>query len=148
LLSFLNNQVFLIIVGGEAMAEEERLISEFNEAKFQIFRLHNIWLECKQYREKGFINQWRWKLDTAMIELWNDARRLDGEENKDESEEEKKSRYVNQLKKLNKKISEKIKDKKMKELYECLTQKEIILREIQERAGKGARYRAADEDYM
>ena len=38
--------------------EPESLTSEFNEAKFQIARLHNIWLECKNLREKGNLLAW------------------------------------------------------------------------------------------
>jgi len=127
---------------------EERMISEFNEAKFQIFRLHNVWLECKSLREKGFLNKWRWKLDTAMIELWNDAKRIDGEEDESEKPEEKEKRYISKLKKVNKEINDSTKQKKIELIYNNLIKKELLLREIQEAAGKGGRLKSADEDYM
>lgn len=62
--------------------EQERLISEFNEAKFQIFRLHNLWLECKHFRESGMLLNWKWKLDTAEIELYEDAKHCDKQDKK------------------------------------------------------------------
>jgi len=123
------------------MAEKEKLISEFNEAKLQIFRLHNIWLECKHFRETGRLVHWKWKLDTATIELWNDAKRLDNE-----SEEE--GNYISSLKKLDKEIFEAEKQKNLAKLYQKLVEKEKLLREIQEEAGKGARYKPVDEDYI
>lgn len=121
-------------------SSEERLISEFNEAKFQIYRLHNIWVECRYLREKGKLISWRWRLDTAMIELWNDAERLDGNSEK--------KYYTTKLRNLNKEVAEKLKEKNLEKLYNKLMEKEIFLREIQEKAGKGAKFRPADDDYM
>jgi len=120
----------------------EKLISEFNEAKFQILRLHNIWAECKYLREKGKIISWRWRLDTATIELWNDAKRLDKDKNKDEDS------YIKGLELIDKEVKKAIEDKNPAELYVKLVEKEKLLREIQEKSGKGARYKSVDEDYM
>ena len=113
----------------------EKLISEFNEAKFQIFRLHNIWVECKYCREHGNLLGWKWKLDTAMIELWNDAKRTS-------------KNTTEALKSLSKEINLAIKNKYLEEAYDKLIKKEVLLREIQEEAGKGAKFRAVDEDFM
>jgi len=124
------------------MMEKEKLISEYNEAKFQIFRLHNLWLQSKYLREHGNLVGCKWVLDSATIELWNDAERLD------EDKEKKEEFYVSILENLDKKImeAEKAKDKEL--FYFTLLRKEKLLREIQEKSGKGARWRPADEDYM
>ena len=125
------------------MVEEERLISEFNEAKFQIFRLHNLWMECKALRESGKLMGWKWKLDTATIELWNDAGRLDGDEKDDE---DGKDSYIQKLENLDKDIREAEDKKDFKTYYEKLMWKERLLRKIQEESGKGAKFRPADDD--
>jgi len=122
-------------------SNEERLISEFNEAKFQIFRLHNIWMECKLFRERGKLIAWRWKLDTAMIELWNDAVRLD------EHKEKEEDTYVFKLNKLNEDIIKVLAEKNLSEFYDILMKKEMMLRKIQEDAGKGAKFRPAEEEF-
>lgn len=121
---------------------EDKLISEFNEAAFQISRLHNIWLECKNLREKGNLISWKWKLDTAAIELWNDAKRLDEPTEKDEN------KLIEKLKKLDEEISKAETDKKFAEFYKKLIEKEKLLRQIQEESGKGGKLRSADDDYM
>ena len=116
--------------------EEERLISEFNEAKFQIYRLHYIWLECKKLRESGKIIKYKWKLDSALIELNFDAERLD---------ELDATSYVSDLKKLDEEIEDAENGRKLNLLYKKLLEKEKLLRKIQEACGKGAKFRLADE---
>ncbi len=120
---------------------QSKLISEFNEAKWQIFRLNNLWIECRRLREHGRLIGVRWRLDSATIELWNDAIRLD----KDKKEEEK---YTTKLEKLDKEIETCCKNKDFNELYKKLIEKERVLREIQEESGKGARYKSADEELI
>jgi len=121
---------------------EEKLTSEYNEAGFQISRLHNIWLECKYLREKGRLILYKWKLDGATIELWNDANRLD------KDEDDKKDGWIVKLKKLDEDIADSQKKKDFDALYLKLIEKEKLLRSIQEKSGKGAKYRPADDDYM
>lgn len=122
--------------------EDEKIISEFNEAAFQISRLHNIWLESKGLRERGKLEQYKWKLDSATIELWTDALRLDRDQPK---EVEEGKGYVFRLTQVDKIINE-TKDNAI--LYQKLMEKEKILRELQEECGKGARFKPADDDFM
>lgn len=119
----------------------EEFISEYNEAQFQIFRLHNIWQECRQASERGDLIAWKWKLNSAEIELNNDARRLD-----------KKKGFLKQLKEINKKIVEieinfqkTHSPKYLSLLYLKLKEKEELLKYIQDEAGKGARYKLREE---
>jgi len=125
-----------------AYFDDEKVTSEYNEAIFQISRLHNIWLESKILREKGKLVLYKWKLDSASVELWNDANRLD------EVIEDKEKKFITKLEKLDEEIAEAEKSKIWKNFYLKLIQKEKLLKEIQERAGKGARYKPADDDYM
>jgi len=124
------------------MVNEERLVSEFNEAAFQISRLHNLWLETKNLREKGRLIKCKWKLDSAAIELWNDALRLDEDIDKEEE------KYTYKLQELDKSLDNAGKKSDLASFYDKLVEKEKLLREIQEKAGKGAKLRPADDDLM
>lgn len=124
--------------------EEERLISEFNEAKFQIYRLHNLWVVSKSYREAGKLIDWKWTLDTAEIELSNDALRLDKETDEDDGIP---TNWKSRIELVNKDIENAEEKKNMKELYKSLKNKEKLLRNLQEICGKGGKFRQADEDW-
>lgn len=118
---------------------EEQLISEFNEAKFQILRLHNLWTESKQYRTSGDLKNCRWVLDSAEVELEVDIEKLD--ENKDNN-------YREQLDKIEKNLEQSKKHLQVGKFYTCLIEKEKLLRKIQNEAGKGGRYKNPSDDEM
>ena len=107
--------------------EETKLISEYNEAGNQILRLHNIWLDCRRYREAGSLGKYKWALDSAEIELTLDI--LDKQ---------------TELDTLNTKIVTNFGVK----LYINLMKKEKLLRQIQDQAGKGGKYKDPNEDEM
>jgi|25BtaG_2_1085352.scaffolds.fasta_scaffold07397_3 hypothetical protein len=118
---------------------EEKLISDFNEAKFQVFRLHNLWNQARQQRESGNFDALRWTLDTAEIELTEDAKLLD---------QEKDNKFIQDLENLNSSIIEAWKKRIPALYYKELMKKEKLLREILELSGKGAKRRSQDEDGM
>jgi hypothetical protein len=118
--------------------ENERLISEFNEAKFQIFRLHNIWLDCKTLRRNGDLNSWRWALEDAEAELFGDAEFMGKQDEK---------AYVKKLKSINKLIAKTAQLKNPRMFFLALKEKELFLRHIQDIAGKGSRRRSEDSDF-
>lgn len=105
-------------------SEQKTFISEFNEAKFQIYRLHLIWTSCNQLSCAGRLTEWRWKLDRAWIELSPDAN----------SKPYKK--YFEKIEELETNI---LKAKGDKELYQVLNKKEIFLRCLQDEVGKGSK---------
>jgi len=119
------------------MEAEERLVSQFNEAKFQIIRLHNIWQQIRIYREAGKLEDCRWTLDSAEVELQEDL----------EKEDEDHSKL--KLKEKLKEINENIENAKSKpELYKNLMLKEKFLRKIQDLSGKGAKRMLQDDEGM
>ena len=122
--------------------ERKELISDFNEAKFQILRLHLLWQSCNSLSQSGKLIQWKWKLDTIWRELSVDATQ------KDKSIDKDKDKYFTRVKELNKNIAKAQEDNKREEVYETLQKKEIFLRQLQEDAGKGSRKHAHDEDDM
>ena len=122
--------------------EKKELISDFNEAKFQILRLHLLWQSCNSLSQSGKLIQWKWKLDTMWRELSVDATEKDNSIDKD------KDKYFTRVKELNKNIAIAQDNNNREELYDTLQQKEIFLRQLQEDAGKGSRKHAHDEDDM
>ena len=122
--------------------EKKELISDFNEAKFQILRLHLQWQSCNSLSQSGKLIQWKWKLDIIWRELSVDAAE------KDKSIDNDKDKYFTRVKELNNNIAKAEEQKNLEELYETLQKKEIFLRQLQEDAGKGSRKHAHDEDDM
>lgn len=115
---------------------KKELTSDFNEAKFQIYRLHILWLNCNNVSQAGKLIEWKWKLDTIWRELSPDAKE------KDKYREEK-DKYFTQIQKLNNNISEAKNDAA---IYNALQEKEIFLRNLQEGVGKGSKKRTMDEE--
>ena len=121
----------------------KKLLSDFNEAKYQILRLHNIWLNCNLLSCAGNLIEWNWKLDSAWRELRKDAKDLDGNKEKEEGDE---NSFFNRIETINKQIAKNKSDKQ--ELYKTIMEKEMILRELQDVSGKGSKKKRQDEDLM
>jgi len=117
----------------------DKLTSEFNEAALQIARLNYLTSGVGNLIETGRLIMARWRLDRYAVELWADARRLDKEND---------TKFTEILEKLDKKISGSIRHRNFYSLYNQLLEKHKILREIQEVAGKGSKFRPADDDFM
>ncbi len=122
--------------------EKKNLISDFNEAKFQILRLHLLWQSCNSLSQSGKLIQWKWKLDNIWRELSVDAAE------KDDSVDKDKEKYFIRVKDINKAIVTAETKKNRAEIYDALQNKEIFLRQLQQDAGKGSRKHSQDEDDM
>lgn len=130
----------------EQIAPEKQLYSDFNEAKLQIFRLHQLWSDCNQLSQTGQLTRWKWKLDSAWRELSTDARQRDGYNSYTEWIKEgikDKGSYLSINSQINQLIAES--QGEPTALYNALQQKEVFLRCLQEDVGKGAK-RSSDED--
>jgi hypothetical protein len=125
------------IITDEYPAEKKELISDFNEAKFQILRLHVLWQSCNTCSQNGNLEQWKWKLDAIWRELSPDAKERD----KNQSDNE--NAYFSKIKTINDNIS---KARNNNEKYLALQEKEIFLRCLQDAVGKGSRKSSGDED--
>ena len=117
--------------------EKKDFTSDFNEAKYQILRLHVLWQSCNNLSQAGKLEQWKWKLDAIWRELSPDAKL------KDDFIEEEKEKYFSKVKKLNNDIA---KSKDSNDIYLTLQEKEIFLRSLQEAVGKGGRRSSGEED--
>lgn len=131
--------------------EEGNMTSEFNEAKFQIWRLHAIWASARTAREAGELKAWRWILDSAEIELSHDAERIDERYKEDtegaEKKEEGHQSWSRRLEKINETIMETCSKLDKDNIYNSLKEKEKFLRSLQEASGKGGRLKPEDDEF-
>jgi len=119
-------------------SDKKDMTSDFNEAKFQIYRLHILWLSCNALAQEGKLLEWKWKLDTIWRELSPDAISKDkGKENNT------KETYTYRMKVLNGKIAE---AQGNNAIYNAIQEKEIFLRCLQEEVGKGSKKSYEDEE--
>lgn len=117
-------------------SDKKELLSSFNEAKFQIIRLHSLWQKCNTLSQTGQLTRWKWDLDTIWRELSPDALAID--KNKEDKE-----KYSTKIKELNENIA---KSKGKDDIYQALQEKEIFLRCLQDEVGKGSKRTDRDED--
>lgn len=118
------------------------ITSEYNEAKFQILRLHILWLGCNNISKSGNLDGWKWTLDCIWRELSIDALSKGGAEK--DGQPSKDNIYYNRVKELNEDIT---KAQSNANKYDALQTKEIFLRWLQDTvAGKGSKRRASDEE--
>jgi len=108
--------------------ETEQKLSKYNAAVAQLYRVDKLWQLCHFYRGRGNPLKWNEKLDCIWTELASDA---DDEETK----------------KFNKFTKDMIQNRKSKGiLNQILINKEIWLRKLQNKQGKGSAYSDASED--
>jgi hypothetical protein len=121
------------------MSEEYEKISEYNQAALQILRLHNAWISCSRHRMEGNLVQYKWDLDNIELELASDIDRLD-------QKKKEIDKFTNKITKLNSLILFYELNKKNMQYFLKLREKEVLLRIIMERSGKGGKLKFVDED--
>lgn len=119
-------------MGTDSFTDKKVMVSEFNEASYQIARLNVLWQQCNFLASSGNLSEWKWKLDRIWIELSADAK----------SKNEK--YYYGGIKLINEVIG---KSKTEQSLYNSLQQKEIFLRSLQEDVGKGGKKKQQFEEW-
>jgi len=118
--------------------------SKYNSGQFNNIRLHNLWLDCHKHARQGNLIKWNADLDRVWCELASD------EKEKGESDE-KFEDFESKLDKLgvlwngsnDEGYGVKIKEDILKirrNQYKLLTKKEIWIRRLQNKQGKGTAY--------
>ena len=115
-------------LGSKSDLDQKEKTSVWNEGKFQIYRLHILWLSCNTTSSAGKLEEWKWKLDNIWRELTPSAKKRDKNRNSDEQ-----YFHINQIHKD--KIAEAGNDS---EIYTALEDREIFLRILQDEVGKGS----------
>jgi hypothetical protein len=121
------------------MEEEFGVTSKFNDAMYQIMRLNSMWLRCAGFRTSGRLEKWRCELEAVWGELKADALRDQKGVTPADNVWFKKILLQNKLISANK--------DNLKILYFCLDKKEEILRQLQDKSGKGAKYEEDDDGF-
>jgi len=108
--------------------ESEEKKSKYNAAVSQIYRLDNLFQKAEHYRSVGNLKKWNWILDSIWIELASDS-------NTNENEIYEKFKSI---------ISKYMKNRGI--FYQILMRKEIWIRKLQNKQGKGTAYIDDSED--
>ena len=131
------------------MAEEDyeegspSKISKYNSGIAQIQRLDILWRDSHRHSRTGELIKWNWDLDRVWCELAGDLKEDDpmiAEFNLFKTTIGNINNYMK-----NKKITT---DEYAKQLYTELMEKEILLRRLQNKLGKGTSFTDADEDMI
>jgi hypothetical protein len=117
--------------------------SAYNEGLLQIGRLDEVWVACKRRSVNDDLCGWALELEAGWRELSRDAEKLN---NKYKSYIKKYNLLIGKcFKKINSNLGSNTKILNRSLLRQILTEKEILLRRIQDEAGKGSKYEDQSE---
>lgn len=125
--------------------------SAFNEGMNQIQRLNEYWIQANYASRTADFNKWRWILDVIWRELSRDAirlqeKKLDPKDFRNLSEKNEWFRNWNSLCKEWVLITKLPPSHQKGAQYQVLNTMEIFLRALQDRAGKGGKYKESDDN--
>ena len=136
---------------GEEQETEITKISKINSAGLINLRLHRLWEDCNKHSREGKFLSWNGDLDRIWCELAGDVD--EGKETENKWGDIKKG-----LKPIlpfrNWKLTSGFQDISMAQIklksgqYEALMEKEIFLRKLMNKQGKGSAYQDSIDDYM
>ena len=149
----------------EDLNEEITKLSKINSASLINMRINNLWLNVNRYASSGQYRKWNSELDRIWCELVGDVKEIKDKTNKEnkEDEENKEKSDEEKFKDFNLKISKEIKKLKPKKgfseyskkdkdvminIYEAVQEKEIFLRRLMNKQGKGTAYEESWDDYI
>lgn len=129
---------------------DDGLTSSFNQAGYQIIRLHGLWESANKASRGGRLEEWRWVLGTIWRELSPDALRLGGTS----FEDREKNKFYVELGRIDKHIEDAVLVMGVKEterigrraFFMALVTKEEFLRNLEELSGKGAKLEDKNRD--
>jgi len=132
----------------EIIKIESEKLSKINSAALINLRLTNLWIDANNHSRKGEYSSWNADLDCVWRELGGDTTKK-GEEPKDFMEITKRLSKVSPLSnwKSEKGFAEISKDDltKQNKQYQLLMEKELFLRRLQNKQGKGTAYEDDDD---
>ena len=112
---------------------DKNYLSTFNDSKLQILRLHNSWVKCSSYREKGKLIKWNFELDAVWDELRSKAMK----------------KGMNTCPKIIRLLDSQINkyevDCNQRKIYAFLRRKQQFLKWVQDEVGMGIKM-ASDDD--
>jgi hypothetical protein len=119
------------------MADEEysndnsdQKISKFNSTIAILYRIDNLWKDAHNHARSGEMMKWNFDLDRVWCELYDDV---------DEEQ-------ITKFNSFNDTIKENLKNGE--KLYQAILSKELFLRLLQKKQGKGVAYQDSTAEYM
>lgn len=128
---------------------EDNKSSVYNEANLQINRLHNLWLNAEAASYKRNHSGWNSLLNACERELFADIEKLDDSKEIKKKLADLKSKYFKGMKEI--KIGSMGMPLKGSNISPCMNALDLrhkVLKDVQERSGKGGIYRETDTDDM
>ena len=122
------------MVGSNEFNDSKISLSDFNEAGFQILRLHILWCDCSKFSRSGRFDEWKWTLDNIWLELSPDVEKT-----------KKPDTYKKEVKVRDKMIAL---SKTKNETYYALKKKQEFLKKLQDDVGKGTKRSHTFESIM
>ena len=107
----------------------QQKISRFNGTVAQLMRLDILWKDCHRHSRDKFYDKWNDDLDRVWCELSEDAAK---------EEDEKFWEFANSLV---------VAKKEHRNQYNILLRKEMFLRKLQNKQGKGTAYEDPESDW-
>jgi len=114
----------------EEDTEQTTKVSKFNSTIAILIRIDKLWQDAHTHSRNGQLMKWNWDLDRVWCELIDD--------NYDKN--------VKEFDKLNEEVDANMKNPPV--LYKKIMAKEIFLRLLQNKQGKGIAYEDNIDDYM
>jgi len=128
----------------EQIEQQVIKLSKFNSAALINLRINHLWMNVNNYAVSGKYFQWNNELDRIWCELGGDITEGSNEETKFKEIEENVSALLKELKDKKGFDSFNNTDKEnMSKIYSVLQKKELFLRRLMNKQGKGTAY---DED--
>ena len=146
----------------EQSEQEVTKLSKINSASLINLRIHNLWLNVNRFASAGMYSKWNTELDRIWCELVGDIAERKKKKEKKEGEEKERT-TEEQFSDFDTEISEKIKElkpktgfdtynkedkTKMGEMYKAIQKKEIFLRRLMNKQGKGTAYEEGWDEYI
>jgi hypothetical protein len=111
----------------------EKQLSQYNSAAQEVIRIDDLYKRIHAYRRNGNLKAWNYELDS----LWEE---LGADKNVAPSDDAILMRFIVLYSKANKNNRPLI--------YQILIKKELFLRRLQNRIGKGSKYQKPDDSGM
>ncbi len=128
--------------GEDNQEEKENKSSKYNSGVDIIQRLDSLWTDSHRLAKSGKLMDWNWTLDRVWCELSGDLE-------SDDTRIGKFSQFETDIENLKVEfIRYRIETVFMKKLYNKIMDKELFLRRLQNKLGKGTAYKRDDEDDM
>ncbi len=126
-------------------------VSKFNSGMLQIARLDFLWKQAQSNRRNNRFYDWSLELDSIWSELAGDLKDKDFDKfqkvyDKTEKEIQNIGSFKDNLDGFKKPSNGNIKDRNLH--YDLLVKKEIFLRRIEKKLGKGSKMKDPEEDDM